>query len=48
MHLCAVQVRMHVFGKCKMGISFWPNFRFKAEDREQEVGARDLTAASSF
>lgn len=30
---------MHVFGKCKMGISFWPSFEFKAPDKgEEEVG----------
>jgi hypothetical protein len=38
---------MHVFGQCKMGISFWPNFKFKAEDREQEVGGQGLTDAAS-
>lgn len=32
-----LQVRMHVAGRCKMGISFWPSFRFKAPDREAEV-----------
>lgn len=35
---CPMQVRMHVFGNCKMGISFWPSFGFKAPDREEEVG----------
>lgn len=37
---------MHVAGKCKMGISFWPSFRFKAPDREAEPGAARLIYGS--
>lgn len=36
MGLELLQVRMHVSGWCKMGISFWPSFRFKAPDRGEE------------
>lgn len=42
----AVQVRMHVHGWCKMGISFWPSFRFKSPDRDEEV-CKATTKASS-
>lgn len=35
---------MHVAGKCKMGISFWPMFSFQPPDRESQSGSIRLVA----
>lgn len=45
MRACS-QVRMVIVGRCKMGISFWPSFRFSAPDREPQAGSVSVVHAA--